>query len=285
MRHRGDGRSRSGFTLVELLVAMIVMAIVGTAAMRLFMSQTRFFDLQTKQRAARAVSRASVNYVMSEMRMVDADAGVAAASATSGASSITLRVPFAVGLACTTSATATTVAFLPIDSVALRQAALTGYAYRTTSGSYTYLQNGAGTGAGVATACTGNNVGLVPGGAAIAVTPAMPASVTAGTPVLLFQRVRYFFGPSATFPGRIGLWRTLETPNSTQELAAPYDTSSRFRFYRNVNDTSDVSVPPLDEVRGVELVFNGQSEKPRQGRTAPELSLFRTSVFFTNRKK
>ena len=84
-------------------------------------------------------------------------------------------------------------------------------------------------------------------------------------------------------PGRVGLWRTLEATGSTEELAAPFDSVSRFRFYRNANDTSDVAIPPLTEISGVELVLTGASEKPRFGKSSPETAPLRTAVFFTNR--
>ena len=84
-------------------------------------------------------------------------------------------------------------------------------------------------------------------------------------------------------PGRLGLWRTVEATGATEEVAAPFQMTSRFRFYRNNNDTSDVVVPPLNEITGVELVLNGASEKPRFDKTIPETAPLNTAVFFVNR--
>jgi hypothetical protein len=95
--------------------------------------------------------------------------------------------------------------------------------------------------------------------------------------------VRYEFKASTTMPGRIGLWRTLETSGATEELAAPFDASARFRFYRIDEDTARTVVPTLTEIRGLELALVGSSEKTRFGRPTPETARLQTAVFFMNR--
>ena len=114
-------------------------------------------------------------------------------------------------------------------------------------------------------------------------TPLFPAPAIVGTTAFLYQRVRFSFAASTMLPGRVALWRTLEATGITEELAAPFDTASRVRFYRNANDTSDVVVPPLGEISGVELVLTGASEHPRFGGSSPETAPLRTAVFFVNR--
>jgi type II secretory pathway pseudopilin PulG len=266
----------------ELLVGLVIMGIIGIAAVKTFLSQTRFADMQHKRRFARSVSRAPINLLMSEIRMVDNAGGVAAASSASGASSITVRVPIAMGLVCGQAGGGTVLSMTPTDSVALAGSAVSGYAYRALNGAYTYTE-GAVTVASIGAAtCAGANITTLPGGRVITVTP-FPGPVTPGRPAFLYQRVRFSFAPSATLPGRVGLWRTLEAAGITEELAAPFDAASRFRFYRNDNDTSDVAVPPLNQINGVELELSGASEAPRFGKTSPEVSALRTGVFFINR--
>lgn len=281
---RRIARRRVGAGLVELLVALVVLGIVSATALRSLMSQTRFADAQHKRRSARAVSRSPVNLIASEMRMVENVDGVAAASSASGASSITVRVPVVMGVVCGASGGGTALSLLPTDSVALASAALSGYAYLTTSSTYSYTETAIAQAFGGTAACTAASIATVPGGRVVVVTPALPAPAVAGTIAFLYQRVRYFFAPSATLTGRVGLWRTLEASNATEELAAPFDTTSRFRFFRNHNDTSDVAVPPIGEINGVELVLTGASERARQGRATPEVSSFRTALFFSNRR-
>jgi type II secretory pathway pseudopilin PulG len=283
MKKRQLVRTRAGVGIAELIVALVIMGILGLAATKAFVSQARFTDQESKLRFARAVTRGSVNLLMAEARMVQTDTGVVAASSASGASSITLRVPVAMGLVCGTSVGGTVLSMMPTDSVMLAGAALSGYAYRTISGVYTYTEGATTvTSAGAAT-CAAASVTTVANGRVINVAPAFPGSVPVGTPAFLYQRVRYWFGNSSAMAGRTGLWRTLEATNTSEEIVAPFDTSSRFRFYRNDNDTSDVTVPPLTEIRGIELVLTGTSERNRYGRSTPEKSTLRTAVFFVNR--
>jgi hypothetical protein len=264
------------------MVALTVMAIIGAAALRLFTQQSRFFDRHVKQQSARAVSRAAVNGVLSDLRMVDAPNGVTAASTTS----ITVRVPYAIGVVCATAGSSTTVTFMPVDSLTLATAALSGYGWRGSNGSYTIQEGGVTTGAGNAATCTGARNTPITGGQVLTVSPALPAAATAGTPVYLYQRVRYHFGASTAISGRVGLWRTLVETGATEEVAAPFDATAGFEFYdNNASSSASTTVPTLANIRGIELVFNGQSEKPRFGSTTPEINRLRTAVFFMNGNK
>lgn len=275
-------RTRAGFTLPELLVALVMTAILGGAAMRLFVAQSRFFDRHVKQQNARTVSRSAVNGVLSDLRMVEAPNGVTAAST----SSITVRVPYAMGVVCASGASSTTIAFMPVDSLTLATAALSGYAWRGSSGSYTVQEGGVTTNTGVAATCTSASITPITGGTVLNVAPVLPAAATAGTPVYLYQRVRYSFAASTAYSGRTGLWRTLLETGATEEIAAPFDATAGFEFYdQNTSSSASTAVPTLANIRGVELVFNGQSEKPRFGKSTPETTTFRTAVFFMNGNK
>ena len=282
MMRRTQSRTRAGFTLPELLVALVMTAIVGAAAMRLFVAQSRFFDMHVKQQSARAVSRSAVNSVLSDLRMVEAPNGVTAATT----SSITLRVPYAFGVVCASNATYTTVAFMPVDSLTLASASLSGYAWRGSSGSYTITETGVSTATGASTTCTSASITPVTGGPVLNVSPAMPAGATAGTPVYLFQRVKYEFATSTQYTGRVGLFRTPIATNVAEEIAAPFDATAGFEFYDlTAGGSASTTVPTLANIRGIELVFNGQSEKPRFGKTTPETTKYRTAVFFMNGNK
>ena len=269
---------RSGISLVELLVAMTLLGFIGLSILRTFTSQARFADLQTKRLDARAVSRAPVNLLMSEARMVETANGVVAASA----SSVTLRVPVIMGLVCGTSGSATVLSLMPVDSAAEASASISGHAFRQETGVYTYTETPAAVTPGGAATCAGESITTVTGGKTVLVTPQMPAAPV-GTVAFLYQRVRYDFAPSTAFAGRVGLWRTLETSGATEELAAPFNATSRFKFYRVDRDTADTVVPPLTEMRGLELQLLGSSEHSRFGKATPETSRFQTAVFFMNR--
>ena len=277
-RHRVV-RSRAGVGLVEILVALTLMGIVGITIMRTFISQVRLTDLQVKLAGARSVSRAPINLFMSEARMVETGSGVVAASAYS----VTLRVPIAMGIVCGTSGGSTALSLMPVDSVVLASAAVSGHAWRQASGVYSYTEGTTTMTAGGASQCSAASITTVPGGRTVLVTPAMNAAVSAGTPAFVYQRVRYEFKASTLLPGRTGLWRTLEASGATEELAAPFHSTSSFRFYRQNVDTSETVVPTLTQIRGLELFLVGASERPRFGRVAAETSQLQTAVFFVNR--
>jgi type II secretory pathway pseudopilin PulG len=279
MRHRRIARPRTGITLIEILVALTLLSIIGLSILRTFTSQARFADLQSKRIDARAVSRAPINLLMSEARMVETGSGVVAASA----SSVTLRVPVAMGIVCGTSGSATVLSLMPVDSVTLASAAYSGYAYRQPSGAYAYTEGTTTVTAGGDFTCTTGSITTVTGGRAVLVTPQMPIPATVGTVAFIYQRVRYDFTTSTAVAGRVGLWRTLEASGATEELAAPFDAAAQFRFYRNDQDTSDTVVPPVAEIRGLELALIGASENSRYGRLSPETSRLQTAVFFMNR--
>lgn len=269
---------RRGVSLVELLVAMTLLGFIGISILRTFTSQARLADLHAKRLDARTVSRAPVNLFMSEARMVETGAGVVAASG----SSVTLRIPVVMGLVCGTTGTATVLSLMPVDSAVLASAAISGHAYRQVSGIYSYTEGATTVSSGGGNVCAAESITTVDGGRTVVVTPQMPAA-TAGLVAFLYQRVRYDFAQSTAVPGRVGLWRTLETSGAAEELAAPFDATARFRFYRVDQDTADTVVPPLSEIRGLELELVGASEKARFGRNTPETSRLQTAVFFMNR--
>jgi prepilin-type N-terminal cleavage/methylation domain-containing protein len=173
--------TRRGVTLVELLVTVVILAILGTGLTRLMTAQALFYEHQGAGRTARAVSRAAVNVLLSEMRMVEVPGGIVAASPTS----VTFRVPYAVGLVCGPAAGGTTITVLPADSAMFAEPGFSGYAWRNGAGTYTYVEVGAAVGTAAAAACTAANVTPVPGGRLLNLAPAVPAA--AGSAVILFR--------------------------------------------------------------------------------------------------
>jgi prepilin-type N-terminal cleavage/methylation domain-containing protein len=284
-------KSRAGFTLAEVLVALVLTAVLGAAATTTFVSQSRFFDKQDKVSAARGVSRSSLNMVLSEVRMVERSGGVEAAEA----DSITLNVPYAMGLYCSISAgTTMSLSMLPVDSLTLANAGYSGYAYRTSETTYTYELSGTKPMGGLAPSCTavGIDVNLVPvvGGVVNIVVNTDPG-LKKGTPVLLYQQISYIFRASSSVPGTIALWRRVHHPNLlvpnpfvVEELVAPFAPTAGFGYY--VGDVavaqSSVAAGSLDQITGIELTLDGTSERPESDGSY-QVTPYSTSVFFKNR--
>lgn len=264
---------RRGLSLVEVLIAIVMLGIVGAGITRMLNSQMRFFARGTNARDARSVSRTALNLTRSELRMVE-PRGVVAATR----DSVTIRVPYLMGLYCSASSAM----FVPTDSLTLATAQYGGYAYRdTTSGAaYTYVASSTALSVGADALCTGVGLTKIPAGTIYTVAPAL-GTLAPSAPFFLWQTVTYKFAPSTLVPGRYALWRKAGSATA-EEIAVPLDTASRINFY-TTGTTSSTTVPsPLNTMRGVEFLLYGESERTSPGRTAPEESLQRVAIFFRN---
>ncbi len=289
--------TRRGFSLAELMVALVIAGIIGIALTRLIISQSRFMALQDGTMRARASARAGFNVIAQELRMVTAG-GLLAASP----DSITARVTFASGLTCgQPSGGSQAVLLMPYDSASFAGATLRGYAWRNAIGNWQFQEPvtfaaGATTGdctglaapipstIAPATAVTASSA---PGPGVFRVVRLQPNNVgtPTGVPVYLYQRVRYELAPSAEISGRIALWRTVLETMVREELVAPFDTSmSAFAFLVG-NRLAPQANPPavLDSVRGIRLRLVGESEERPEGRTAPSRFDLTSDIVFINR--
>lgn len=277
-------RNRRGTTLVELLVAMVIMGVIGAAITGLMTSQSRFFNQQEGRGNARRVARSATSIILSDLRSLERSNGVVSASA----SALTLRVPYAQGIACAATGTSMTVALPPIDSARWGGAAFTGYAWRDTLGVYNYVDPATAVAAATPAQiglCTTATIDTIPKGRVVTVTPGVANGPTAGSPVFLFQRIRYEFAASTLMPGKIALWRTLltQTLPTPEELVAPFDSTAAFRFYTAGSPTSTATVPsPLSSIIGFDLQLVGLNDRAST-RTAAERAPLTTAVFFQNR--
>lgn len=287
---------RRGVTLVELIIALVLLGLVSTSLTQIIRSQIRFADKQSSANQARYISRASLNVMLSDVRMVDADSGIVVAKS----DSFTVVAPYAAGIVCgtSTSGSATVIALLPYDSVAYAEGGYSGYAYidTTTTGTafrqvYQYKFGGAtpttldsATTASSAPCNTASDVVRIFQARAVAVQPVAPVQARY-QPAMLVRRITYAFRPSTSVPGARGLFRTvLNGTHGTEEVAAPFDTSARFMYYLNTGaKTASASGATLNSIRGIELQLNGKSDHPVTGASQPEAAPMTTAIFFKNR--
>jgi prepilin-type N-terminal cleavage/methylation domain-containing protein len=286
--------TRRGFTLVELLISMIVTAIIGAALIRMVLSQARFMDQQEAWREARGVSRGGINRLLSDLRAVEAAGGLRAAAA--GGQDFTVRVPYAFGILCGIAVNVYTVSLLPVDATMFAEPGYTGFALRSNAtGVYGYHASNPLTLPGTTALCLNGLYDSIhtvpalngsPAGRVVNLTRTAGAIMPApqrGSIVYLYRDVRYEFKASVVIPGRTGLWRTMVTGGITEELAAPFDATARVNFYNLDVVPAQAAVPPLANVRGLELLLNGMSERTPAGSAAPKTANMTTSVFFENR--
>jgi prepilin-type N-terminal cleavage/methylation domain-containing protein len=290
MTIRSPSRRARGFTLIEILVSTVLLAIIGAAMTRMLIAESRQFEINQARKDARAVGRNSMNILFSDLRMAQDGASAPGTILVAKSDSLRLRLPYAFGLVCGVGSM-TTVSMLSADSSVRAAASYAGYAWRSRlTNQYTYVP--------VATnplPLTSSTPALCTGTAGVrsdtikgrswAPLDIMPPAAGAqpGAPAFLYQEVAYWFGASTAFPGRIGLWREA-TGGTAEELVAPFDASARFKFYQRSSDTPTLTPPtPLDSLVGVAIVLNGASVSNIPGR-APIKTAMETSVFFRNRK-
>jgi type II secretory pathway pseudopilin PulG len=286
-------RRLRGFVLAELLVALVIAAIIGAALTQLVISQSRFAALQGSIIQARGGARAALNVMATDFRMVS-DSGLVAAAH----DSVTVRVPYAFGVACGQVAGKVTVSLLPADSATYFAATASGYAWRDTTGKMVFVEPSPGplvVSSSVTSNCTTVSTTNPPittlsvtGWTATAVglpndTRRTPPGPPQGSEVYLYQLVRYAFAPSGQLPGRIGLWRTLLSTGERDELVTPFDTSASFQFLVGSRLTP-LTAPPavLDSIHGLRLALVAASETAPEGRTQPETFTITTNVVFQN---
>lgn len=294
-RTRRMRSSPGGFTLAEILIAMVIVAIIGAATGRLLLNENRFFDQQTNLKTARRVARSSMTILLSDLRMVQDSGGVD--SVTADGKLIRIRVPYEFGLVCGTNLTTTTVSMLPVDSALTAMSGYAGFAWRDTvtgSGRYTYLTPGvlstAPAPAASPSTCTGNGAGQAQirtvsmngrSGNLYDLSSTAPSGAPVGAAVFFWQRVTYSFGSSGIYSGKIGLFRNVQG-GANEEIMAPFDTSARFRFYQAGDDTSEVAAPAVGNIVGIDVVLNALSPNAVSNNPTNSPGKIVTSVFFNN---
>ncbi len=279
----GATERRHGFVLAELLVALVIAAVIGVALTQLVISQARFVALQSSIMQARGGARAALNVLSTDLGMVT-DSGLLAATP----ESVTVRVPYAFGVACGQLLGRTYVSLLPSDSAVYASASPSGYAWRDSTGSYEFVQPATATTTwGVACFLTVPPIFSlsVPGTWPVTVAQVSPSSVRTppGAVMYLYQIVRYAFAPSAQIPGRIALWRTVLSTGVRSEMVAPFDSTAGFQFLVGTSLAVQASAPAdLRTVYGLRLMLVSASEQAPEGRTAPMQFNLTTDVLFKN---
>jgi prepilin-type N-terminal cleavage/methylation domain-containing protein len=289
---------RSGFTLNEVLISLVILSIIGAAFTKIITYQTRYFAHETSLRSARSVARAANNILLSDLRALQDSGAVDSVSA--DGKTVRILVPYRFGLVCATNSSITTVSLLPTDSATIAMSAYKGFAWLNGTGKYTYNFPSNPTGSDIPVTsptpalCTGAGSGqaqirsvsiLTRTGDIVDLKTSGSSGAITGAPVFLFQKITYSFRQSAAYSNANGLWRHVEGGRD-EELVAPFDpVAARFRFYQRGDDTSRVTPPDVALIRGLELVLTAWSPIRSSNTAGMPMEKVVTSVFFKNVRK
>lgn len=228
-------RARAGFTLLELLVALVISGILASVLFQLFQGQGRFVSLQSAREEVQQNARGALEILSGELRAVH-PAGLLDAQK----HSLEFLLPRAWGVVCGPASGGQVVVIFPAlsdDALGLRAAgqllSSAGLQFRYTDGGVVYWKGAPASGwaAPSAGAC---DIGAS-GGRAVRFTAAgLPAQLKAGDVAVLYERVRYDVAESSA-GGMPGLWirrsmgKVGERLNQ-QPLAGPIPAADSLRF-------------------------------------------------------
>ena len=288
-------RSRRGFSLVEIITALTILGIIGSAMTKMLLSQSRGYQYDSGGRRSRTVARSAMNIMITDLRMTQDNGGVSYLDATNHRR-VDVKVPVAFGVVCEVTAGTVAMALTPVDSFQLATMKYGGFAVRdATTGIYTYVSGGTMSSADVSK-CHGGGVSIYADtitmggrqGKVIQVTGAPPAGTAVGSMAMIWQTVNYSFAPSKAFANRLGLYRitTDGVTVDSSELVAPFSTSARFSYYTNPAQSGDVAATTapsdLNTVRGLKILLAAEASDTVPGYKGPKKSPLTTAVFFKN---
>lgn len=235
MRRQAGRRSAAGFTLVEMLIALVITGIMAGGVITLLMGQNRFYGSTDDVVYAEQSLRATSDLLSSEIRGISPGGDVVAA----GPQTLTFRMDMRRGVVCHVDASDNVYAFMYSEATAPNLGGATGVAFREAySGSaFTYQESFDPIGirqvasdatSSIATTCEAN------GGPAVSANdprqywlfPTWPGATPPpdGAVLRVYGEVTYEFKASGFSAGGTGIFR------NSQELASPFESNAAFSY-------------------------------------------------------
>jgi prepilin-type N-terminal cleavage/methylation domain-containing protein len=276
-------RGRAGFTLIELMVALVIMGLLTTALWQIVRSQSAFVASETQREDAQDNARAALDVLTGDLR-----AALPRGVIRAGDAELELALPKAWGVACGGgSATSLTAVFPSLPTDVFIRSTASGLLVNTSAGNVPDWTPRAAVGGGrgfvsasaavnlAAAPCTGmgaQGVGLL----AYQFTGTNFPVATAGQVVMLYQLVRYDVAQS---DGKWWLRRSTGmddtgTTFTMTPLAGPIPAqdSLRFTYYTGATGVlqspapgTDVAI--LDSLSRIKVKVVTQSSGQYQGRS------------------
>lgn len=246
--------SRSGFTLIEALIALVISGLVASALISLLVGQSRFYERTDDAIYAEQSLRATFDLMSAELRVAGAPDLVAAEE-----DSVTVRFDVARAVVCD-SVDADEAALFVYDTItnANLPASFVGTAYSGPwESDYDYADGWTGsvseTGSGPRAVCTA-------AGAPGTGTDDLYLAITGwsghfadgvpdrGSVVRRYRALTYRFGASSFFTSRTALWR------GSQELVGPFEDGAGFSYVMDDGSVeTSVSGSDLEDVTAIRV--------------------------------
>lgn len=273
-------RDRAGFSLIELLVALIVTGVIVGVVFQILSTQSRFARTQTAREEVQQNARVALELIASELRGI-APGGILA----TGPDSIRFRSPRAWGLLCTSGAGSASVLFPPALAGSFRAGQADSLAViGRTALTFVGVQDATASGGSEVAAC---NNALTPNPAAqsapvdeararrFTATIAPPSDT--GAVAYLYDVVRYDVGTSAGVPGA---W----IRRNNQPMAGPVPSAAGVQFvYRRADGTVIASPTALTRERIAQIDVTVRTESQARFSNVPQQDTASTTVYLRNR--
>lgn len=259
------GARRRGFTLVELLVALTLAAILVGLVSSVFLAQNRFYGTVVRRSAVHDGARTILSFASAEIRNASPE-GIRIADSLR----FVTRIPSAVGIVCAVQGSRVD-AYLPHGSAGLGEGTVTGYAIRALDESWSYYaanwnQLFRGSSRDVADACSARGMDTVDAGTDPFMKLQGPGNQPSprpgpGSGILLYRDVEFRVDESELNEGTLALYRgtyEAELFELTSGLAEETGFAYRLRGEDDyVSAVAEEDLPRINSVRVVARAVSG----------------------------
>lgn len=266
-------RRQSGFTLVELMVALVIAGILVGVVFQFLLGQTRFARMQSAREEVQQNARVALDVISSDLRAIGPQ-GIIAASA----NSISYRAPRAWGVICGYSGGSLAVIF-PGPAAPMLKAGSDSLAVGT---NFHEVSDVTGDGSAAATAC---NTGVTPNPpVAAAEGRARLYNLPAGAPTYqrrqdayVYDRLTYNIGTSSGVPGTT--WIRRNPGSGAQPLAGPLPATGGLVFtYTDANGATTADPNAIRRIK-VTVTINSRAKFKDQAQVDTDSTI----IFLRNR--
>jgi len=266
---------RTGFTLVEALVAMLLSTLVVAMVASVFLVQNEFYSYAVKKSALHESVRGATALVSTQLWGVSKGGIVEAES-----DSLTYRVPLVVGGVCAVNATETYL-LLPLDGQGVPASDVSGYAIRDDTGVWTYTPSSWGSifqasGAVPASTCALAGADTTEATADFYRLDGLVASppLEAGDLVMIYRQMTLKLAPSGLDGGSSALFVGV-AGDTLAEFASGLTLSSAFEYRFANQDLWRDRVPGEDvfQIGAIRFSALGAAASARVGRDSITFNL------------